>query len=74
MNVPATQKWAYKILRMNQVIEITGLGRSTIYNLMDSKSKYYDPNFPKAIKLTDSATGWLESEINRWIELKIASR
>lgn len=60
-----------KILRMKQLIELTALSRSTLYDMMDVKSKRYDPSFPRVIKLTEATVGWLESEVNAWIDNKI---
>lgn len=55
-----------KILRLSSIKSITGLSRSTIY-LRISENK-----FPKAINLGGGrAVGWLETEIDEWIELQI---
>lgn len=68
-----------KILRLKQVIERTGLSRSTIYDRMNSKSKRYDSSFPVPLKLNANATsstgavGWLESSIDEWIEHRMAA-
>lgn len=62
---------SHKMLRMKQLIEQTGLSRSTLYEMMDVKSKRYDPSFPRAIKLTEATVCWLESEVNAWIDGKI---
>lgn len=56
-----------RILRIKDVIEITGLGRSTIYRYIAQEQ------FPKPIKLngelsTNAAVGWSEEMINRWFE------
>lgn len=57
------------ILRLPAVIDRTGLSRSTVY-LMMSKNK-----FPLTISLGDRAVGWLEGDINNWLEQRIdASR
>ena len=65
----------YQMIRMKQLILITGLSRSTIYNLMDSKSPHYDSTFPKSIQLTNTAVAWLLTEVNEWITSRIkASR
>lgn len=59
------------VLRLSVVAKRTGLSRSTLYGLMDPKSKYYDATFPKRIYLTarvGGAVGFIESEVNRWIE------
>lgn len=67
-----------RIIRLKQVIALTGLSRSTIYERMNPKSRRYDATFPKAIKLSSStlqsgAIGWEERAIERWIENRIQS-
>ena len=57
---------AEKILRLPQIKASTGLSGSQIYNLI-SQDK-----FPKQIKLGDRASGWIESEIQEWIQSRIA--
>jgi prophage regulatory protein len=54
-----------QILRMPQVIERTGLSRSTIYQAIS------EGRFPKPINLSARAVGWIESEIDDWISLRI---
>ncbi len=58
---------AFKILRRQQVQEQTGLSRTVIYDAMAQGT------FPKAIKLGARAVGWLESEVNAWIEAQVAA-
>lgn len=50
------------------------LGKSTIYSKINPKSKYYDPSFPKSVKISDSRIAWIEEEINEWIRGKIEQR
>ena len=50
-----------RILRLAEVIKITGLGRSTIYGLMKDKK------FPQNFYLSKRSVGWLESEIYSWL-------
>lgn len=61
-----------KIIRLKEVITITGLGRSTIYAKMSVQE------FPKNISLSQgdarSATGWVESEVFDWINERIQER
>ncbi|MGI2204539.1 AlpA family transcriptional regulator [Shewanella oncorhynchi] len=46
-----------KLIRLKDVIDTTGLARSTIY-------KYIDKGiFPKAVTLGGRAVAWVESEI-----------
>lgn len=56
------------ILRLPQVRQITGLGRSSIYALQESRA------FPHSIKLSPRAVGWLESEIRDWIRSRTELR
>ena len=58
------------IIRLAETLRRTGLSRSTLYDLQTAG------DFPKSIKLPrhGSAVGWLESEVNAWIEARIAER
>ncbi|MCG9661065.1 helix-turn-helix transcriptional regulator [Vibrio mediterranei] len=55
-----------QIIRLPQVIEQTGLSRSTIYLRM-SKG-----DFPQSISLGDRAVGWLQVEVYQWLEQRIS--
>ncbi|WP_241649904.1 helix-turn-helix transcriptional regulator [Rosenbergiella collisarenosi] len=57
-----------KILRLSQVINYTGMSRSSIYLLMSQGS------FPLSISLGARAVGWVESEIQLWIDKRIKER
>ncbi|AJP54562.1 MULTISPECIES: AlpA family transcriptional regulator [Pseudomonas] len=63
-----------RILRLKQLTERIGLGRSTIYDRMNVQSPRYDPTFPKPIKLGASAIGWIDSEITTWIEQRMSAK
>ncbi|GLR34498.1 helix-turn-helix transcriptional regulator [Shewanella decolorationis] len=57
-----------KLIRIKDVIETTGLARSTIY-------KYVDKGiFPKAVTLGRRSIAWVESEVQEWILERIALR
>ncbi len=62
-----------KILRFEEVQERTGFSRSTIYNRINPNRRTYDPTFPKPISLGPRLLGWLESEIDQWIEETVLS-
>lgn len=70
-----TSRSIKKIIRLKRVLELTGLSRSTIYDRINPKSKRYDASFPKSVRLgsplTAGAVGWIESEIQYWIEQRI---
>lgn len=54
-----------RILKLPDVKQITGLGRSSIY-LKESEG-----NFPARISLGARSVGWLESEVEAWINNRI---
>lgn len=57
-----------RLIRLKEVIDCTGLARSTIY-------KYIDEGiFPKSVSLGDRAVAWVESEIQEWILERIEER
>ncbi|AJI57554.1 prophage CP4-57 regulatory family protein [Francisella philomiragia] len=57
-----------KILRLKQVVELTGTSKTTIYRWINSSQ------FPKPLNLSSSSVGWLETEIKDWIQSKVESR
>lgn len=63
----------FKMISRIDLEELTGLSRSTIYDRMNSKSKRYDPDFPKPVKF-GHLTRWRLSEVQAWIQSKIEAR
>ena len=58
-----------RILKLPEVIQVTGLARSTIYLRMKEKT------FPTHIKLGERSVRWLEEDVQDWINQQIeASR
>ena len=53
------------ILRLSDVQLRTGLSRSSIYKRISEN------RFPKQISLGGRAVGWLQSEINDWLNQQI---
>ncbi|MDH5357568.1 MAG: AlpA family transcriptional regulator [Gammaproteobacteria bacterium] len=54
-----------RIIRLSEVVNKIGLGKSTIYKMI------FEGSFPKQIKLGARSAGWLESEIDDWIRLRV---
>jgi prophage regulatory protein len=54
------------MLRLAQVIDTTGLGRSKIYQLQAQG------NFPKGVKIASRSVGWVEAEVQAWLARRIA--
>ena len=57
-----------RIMRLKEVIEKTGLAKTTIYNLISQGE------FPKQIDLGARSVGWVDTEIEEWIKAKIELR
>ncbi len=57
---------ANTILRLPAVLKRTGLSRSTVYLMISRK------DFPPPVSLGERAVGWIESEIDLWLEERIA--
>lgn len=56
-----------KYLRRPAVEAMTGLSRSTIYNLMSSG------DFPRPVRLTKKAVAWPESVVVDWLKSRASA-
>lgn len=54
-----------RILKIDEVVARTALSKSTIERAIKAGV------FPKSLKLSTRAVGWLESDIHEWIEDRI---
>ncbi|MEG2974636.1 MAG: AlpA family phage regulatory protein [Comamonas sp.] len=59
------------LLRATQVCQKLQISKSTLYAKLDRSSKYYDPTFPKQIKLGLGSVGWVENQIDQWISARL---
>ena len=56
----------HRFIKLPQVLDVVGMSRSHLYALVAKKE------FPAPIKLGMRSTSWLESEVQGWIETRIA--
>ena len=73
-----SEKFQIRIIRLNEVKKRTGYGRTSIYRKME------EGTFPKSLKLggplkdkntiDSSAVGWLEHEVDQWVQSIIEER
>ena len=64
-----------KVLRARQAAAKLGIALSTINDWQHPKSPRFDPTFPKKIKLTAHSVGYLEHELEAWLQKRVeASR
>ncbi|MGP2733774.1 helix-turn-helix transcriptional regulator [Serratia bockelmannii] len=57
-----------RLIRLPDVMTITGLKRSTIYLKMKAG------DFPNSIPIGERSVAWVEGEVNKWIEKNISKR
>lgn len=54
-----------RILRLTEVTNKIGLSRSSVYRFIEIGE------FPKQIQLSKRTVGWLESDVDAWINAKL---
>lgn len=79
LGVNMTTVTRLKLIRLAELLLLLACSRSTVYLRLDPKSPYYDPSFPRPIKLSGHTNGrgavaWVESEVEAWIAERMASR
>lgn len=65
-----------RIVRLRELLDRTGLARSTVYDKLNPRSPRHDCDFPRPFKLgvtQSSSVGWNEDSIDAWIAKKMAA-
>lgn len=57
-----------RLIKLKEVIETTGLSRSTIYKYIE------DGLFPRSVSLGGRAVAWVDEEVKDWIVARIEER
>lgn len=57
-----------RLIRLKEVMQLTGLARSTIYKYLAEGS------FPKPVSLGDRCVAWVEKEVHGWVLARIEER
>jgi prophage regulatory protein len=63
LNRPITSR----LIRKPEIKERFGIPNSTLYDAIKAKQ------FPAPVKLSARSVGWLEEEVNAWLEARIAA-
>ena len=66
--MPSSNRAQPRFLRLAEVLEMTGMGKTFIYARMKEGS------FPKQIQLGSRLVVWNEQEVIKWMEEQMASR
>jgi predicted DNA-binding transcriptional regulator AlpA len=54
-----------RMLRLSQVIDMTGLGKTKIYELQAQGQ------FPMRVKITVNRVGWVEEQVQEWLARRV---
>ncbi len=57
-----------KLIRLPRVMDLTGLGKSSVYFGVKART------FPAPVRLSARAVAWRESDIDRWISERTTTR
>ena len=63
-----------KILKIDEVLKLTSLSRATHFAKLNKKSRSYDPEYPKPIKLGPRSVGYVEQEVIDWLQARMEAR
>ena len=66
--MPSGNRSHPRFLRLAEVLEMTGMGKTFIYDRMR------DVTFPKQIQLGSRTVVWNEQEFSKWMADRMASR
>jgi prophage regulatory protein len=61
-----TEEIAMRFLRINEVRERIGLGRTSIYKMVN------EGTFPKPVRVLGKKVAWIDSEVDEWMMQRIA--
>ena len=62
-----------RAVRYKEVLKLIGLGKSTVYLLMNPRHPSHDPSFPVGFRLTKSKRGprvWWLHEVLAWLQAR----
>jgi len=65
---PTNERTPIRMLRLSQVVEKTGLGKTSIYELQKQG------RFPRSVNLTGHSVRWIEAEIEAWLTRQAQAR
>jgi prophage regulatory protein len=66
-----------KVLRLNEVRQLTGLSRSGVYSKLrrnPRRPRDFDEKFPRPFKIGVRAVGWSAQELDEWLKAQVGRR
>jgi prophage regulatory protein len=70
-NAPSPQtrhRRPIRMLRLPQVVDATGLGKTKIYELQA------EGTFPMRVKITSHSVAWIEEEVQAWLAARVQTQ
>lgn len=56
------------LIKRQQLLLLTKLSNTALFDKLNPKSRYHDPSFPKRIYLSSRTVRWRLSDVLDWIE------
>ncbi|MYN17862.1 AlpA family phage regulatory protein [Rugamonas sp. FT107W] len=57
-----------RLMRIREVLQLCGLSRTTLYREIKLRT------FPAQVKLSARSVGWLQDDVMRWLDARVAQR
>lgn len=65
---------AKKVVRQPELVQLTGLCRSTLADLQNPRSPRFDKTFPSKVRLGMRAVGWFFEDVIDWLNSRKVTR
>lgn len=65
---------SHRLIRMQEVQEMVGVSRSTVYDWINPNSPRFDDQFPKPVRLGMNSIAWVYAELECWLMKRLAAR
>jgi prophage regulatory protein len=62
-----------ELIRIGDAVRLLKVGKSTIYNKLNTKNRYYDSEFPRPIQIGWRTIAWRRSDLLNYIATRQAS-
>ena len=62
------------LVSKKQLKEMVLYSPAHIDRLSNPKSRYFDPAFPKRVKIGNNRVGWVRAEVEYWLQTKLEQR
>ena len=62
------------IIRKYRVPQKLGISRATLDLWLNPKSRYFDPTLPSQISLGKNSAGFLEQDLDAWLDARMSER